>query len=316
MDFKEEIKKVDDTLNMYFKVFLFLLAFAVLSCLLVFGSMTTALADETPSEYETLYSDGTLALLSDGTIVDLTETEPETENETETQTNENDVLSDGDSVPDPVYPETDEMGDEGSLPGETVSENTQNTEISDSNVTIYAGSVNLVSGSDGSDEEYSASLYSGDVISIPEDRCITYEVNFDGVSYTAVFPLSAADSLAVCDGILCNVGSSSVTGRLFKGSFDTGTYGERYVTLNSVLSTSGNNNAYLYDAWSYVTFYEPNESSGYNRLSSTNTYGNLYVVEEPKSFEEFETFEAVVTAFLLVIMVFQVIDTVRKEKRF
>lgn len=323
----KEKSNVHFQIGTYLKIICGLLLLSVFVIAVSFLTLDKAMASEleTETEQETIYQDGTFAILEDGTIVDLSApqsdglvpleevetTQGESLNESET-----DVSGTGDSQQNDVLSETDQVDGEGSLPGESVSESTQNTEVSDSTVYISNSNVYIQPLPDDNDANSVAYYGTADIVSLPSDRCVSYEVTINGTAFTAVFPLSAADSLAVLDGILCNVGSSAVTGRLFQDSFDTGAYGEYYCTLNSVLSTAGNTNAYRYGAWSYVTYYEPYSGTSQTNLSGSNTYCNIYVTESPSAFSEYTQFQILLVALLLVDIVVTIIDTVRKEKRY
>lgn len=306
----------------YMKIVLGLFILSILVIVVSVFTMGIALADEIESELqteaetsspaesepETIYSDGTLALTPDGTIIEIVEDE--------TNESQIDVSGAGDSKSFDVLPETDQMDAETVVSDGSVSSGSQQTEISDSTVLISDSTVLIQPLASFDDESNVAALGSADVISLPEDRCISYEVMFNGTAYTAIFPLSAADSLAVSDGVLLNVGSSAVTGRLFKNSFDTGTYGQWYITLNSVLAANGNTNAYRYGSWSYLTAYSPYSGTSQTNLSSDVTYGNFYVVEEPAAFSDFDTFEVILLSLVVIGIVITIIDTVRKERRY
>lgn len=295
---------------LYLKIFaaLFLASlFSVALCLFSFSigladelEMQTETLEETAEETEpeTLYSDGTLTLLPDGTIVEAESTESEDYIDDGIET---DVSGNGDSEsPDVLPPESETLPPE-SLPGEGDGPDVPDSQVSDTPLYISADHVYIQPVSDSEPLEVMAVAAGADVVSLPADHVVSYKVRFNGNDYTAVFPVSAADSLSVSDGVLCNVGSSAVTGRLFTDGFDTGSYGDRYVTLNSVLSTSGNNNAYRYGSWSYVTSYYPNTGTGSSSLSSTVTYGNIYVVEEPGAFSSMTDFQVVMTGLILVL---------------
>lgn len=287
----------------YFKVFIGLLAFGFFSALLCYFSFSVGLAAEPESE-ETLYSDDTYTLLPDGTIIESTQEDAQNVIEDNVSV----VGSDeSESLPD----EESSVSDSESLSGEISASDAAETQVSDSPVIIFADNVSVQSLSDSDTPAVMAFSADDDVISLPEDACVSYKVRVDGNDYTAVFPVSAADSLSVSDGVLLNVGSSTVTGRLFTDSFDTGTYGNAYVTLYSVLSTSGNTNAYRYGAWSYITRYAPS-SSGSSSLTSSVTYCNIYVLEEPGACSTWTSFELVQVTLLLLLILLPLVTNRRR----
>jgi len=264
---------------------------------------------ESETEPETLYTDGTLTLLPDGTIIEGTLGQ-----EDETIEFESSVSDTGNSEQAGMDTGEIDATVEETLSGAPDDADVPETQISDSPLYISADAVYIQPVSGDEPDGIMAVASGGDVISLPADNVISYKVRFDGNDYTAVFPVSVADSLSVSDGVLCNVGASAVTGRLFADSFDTGSYGDRFVTLNSVLSTSGNNNAYRYGSWSYVTRYYPYSGSGSSSLNSSVSYGNVYVVEEPPAFSSMTTFQLIFVGCLCVIIV--ILLHYRSKRRF
>ena len=297
----------------YLKRIFSLILFSILCAVLCFVFVDTAYADETETtQEETVYSDGNLSMLPDGTIVE--ETQPETIENGEIE-NETNVSGIGDSEPISVPSETDQVDMEEPVSSGEVIEVHEDTQISDSTVYITDSNVVLLSPDGGEDENNVAAFADSDSISVPTDNCIVYEVRILGNDYTAVFPLSVADSLTVSDGVLLNVGASSITGRLFQGDFDTTSYGRYFCTLYPVLGTSGNTNAYRNGSWSYLTEYVPSGTS-YTNLTGTNYYGNIYVLEEASAFSGMSKAYLVffgVWAFLGFICLH---DSVRSARRF
>lgn len=295
------------------KIILLLFGIGLLMSVLCFMALAPVKAAELETEpEETLYTDGSLTLLSDGTIVEHAESETEESTEVENEFTD-DLLGNGDNVENDLLDEEYEtLFDETLSDSETVSDD-EEMEVSNSPLYITADTVYLQSGTNDDEMGIMASATSGDIVSLPTDNVISYKVRFNNHDYTAVFPLSVADSLAVSDGILCNIGSGAVTGRLFEDGFDTGSYSPYFVTLNSILSNSGNVNAYRYGSWSYVTFYSPRQGTGTPTLDSSTVYGNVYVLEEPKPFEGMSTTECIIIGLLIFIVAVFIVNTVRKE---
>lgn len=297
----------------YIKRVFSLILFSILCAVLCFVFVDTAYADETETtQEETVYSDGNLSMLPDGTIVE--ETQPESIENGEIK-NETNVSSTGDSEPLSVPTETDQVDMEESVSTGESSKGNEETSISDSTVYITDSNVVLLSPDGSEDESNVAAIADTDSISVPTDNCIVYEVRILGNDYTAVFPLSVADSLTVSDGVLLNVGSSSITGRLFQGDFDTSTYGRYFCTLYPVLGTSGNTNAYRNGSWSYLTEYVPSGSS-YTNLTGTNYYGNIYVLEEASAFSGMNTTDLVFLSLWLCLGILCLLNIVRNARRF
>ena len=99
------------------------------------------------------------------------------------------------------------------------------------------------------------SLYSS--LTLPSHDCVWYRGQFNGILY--------------------NLSSSNITGRLFTSeTFDSGDYNYRTFTLYPVFGNSANN-LYRYGSLSYMTYYYVQGS--YNSLTSSTTYGN-FVVED------------------------------------
>lgn len=299
----------------YIKRIFVLLLFSILSAVFCFVFVDTALADETETaEEETIYSDGTLSMLSDGTIIEETEAVTETQEKNGELENETDISGAGDSQQIPPVTETDQVDVEEPVSSEASNEGDEKTSISDSTVYITDSNVVLLSPDGSGDENNVASLADSGLVSVPTDNCIIYEVRILGNDYTAVFPISVADSLTVSDGVLLNVGPSAITGRLFQGDFDTSTYGRYFCTLNSVLATSGNTNAYRNGSWSYLTEYVPS-GNNYPNLTGTNYYGDIYVLEEASPFSGMNKNTLTFLSVWLFLGLICMIDMIRRFRR-
>lgn len=298
----------------YYKIVLLFLAFGILVAFLCFCSLAPSYAAEL--EQETVYSNDDYILLEDGTIVPKEpETEYSTEESTEVKENEfeNDLSDYGDSEPDDLLLSQPETDSSESLSGEEDSSDVQETEIPDTSLSIYADTVNIQPLPD--DFDPTVMVLSGEraVVSFSETDVVLYRVRFDNVDYTAVFPVSASDSLVVCDGVLLNVGASTVTGRLFAGNFNTGSYCPDMVTLNSVFATASNTNAYRYGGWSFRTHYYPRQGAGTPTLDSDTFYGDFYVLEEPKAFSGMTDYQSIIVGILCFLSAVVILAVVRKE---
>lgn len=106
---------------------------------------------------------------------------------------------------------------------------------------------------------------------------VVYHGRFNGYDADLVVPYGAYSSLDVIDNVLVNVGNSSVTGRiLYPGDvlspseYDTYSY-----VMNPVYGSTSN--VYQYGSFNYRRHYYLNTSSGYNRITYDDMYGNFYV---------------------------------------
>lgn len=186
------------------------------------------------------------------------------------------VLSDEAADPDQVsLQESDQEAEsESSADPETDS---QDSMLDPGNFLGYAY---LISDSADSDEteEFAVAAYSLSGISIPESGVISYDVTISGGNYILVFPVAYQDNLQVIDGYLYNVGTGSITGRLFSGPWSSSDYNLFFYTLAPVLASSYANTAYTYGESGYVTSYSYSSSSG--RLVSSSFYAACQVNEE------------------------------------
>lgn len=105
------------------------------------------------------------------------------------------------------------------------------------------------------------------------DNVVVYHGSFSGTAYDVFFPIDAMESLTVYNGVLYNVGSSSVSGYVVSsGSAPNFQSVDRQIlTLSNPYSSS--NNLYRYGALSYIRHYYSNGSS----VSYGDTYGSFVV---------------------------------------
>lgn len=114
-------------------------------------------------------------------------------------------------------------------------------------------------------------------------NCVCFDVTISGTEYTLLFPSAYEASLMVdSDGYLWNVSGSSITGRLFSGSFDPHADTGLLLTLAPCLGNnfSANHN---YGSPNYMRRYY---WSSTDRLSYTDTYVSVMVQD---TFHLFQT---------------------------
>ena len=126
---------------------------------------------------------------------------------------------------------------------------------------------------------------------------VIYEGVWNGSSARLVLPSSVEGSLFVdTDGALYNVGTSSVTGRIFYDDFEPLEYRINYFTLSPCL---GNNASILYNG-GYPSSCRRYYESG-SRLTYTDTYGLFYVSDTVHTVSDDRSYFANI---YLLIMIF------------
>lgn len=102
---------------------------------------------------------------------------------------------------------------------------------------------------------------------------------FGGSSCRLIIPSDSYDQLSVIDGVLCNVGSSAVSGRLLYGSDDLtpSAYDTYSYILNPVYGSTAN--VWRYGSFNYRRHYYlyTNSSTGSQSIQYSDTYGNFIV---------------------------------------
>lgn len=132
--------------------------------------------------------------------------------------------------------------------------------------------------------------------SIPRDNTVLYRGTFGGRDCWLLLPYGAADSLSTVNGVLVNVGSSNLTGRLlYADELDLSSYEDTFLVLVSQFSTSLPNQVYLYSYSSYSRYYYWNGT----RITYTDTYGDFTVSEQVNT-ESSSTQEK---SFLVVLVI-------------
>ena len=117
---------------------------------------------------------------------------------------------------------------------------------------------------------------------IPRDNTLLYFGSFDNRDCWALFPQSASDSLCSIDGVLVNLGSSNITGRIFYAdAFDLTDFQLSFIVLSSQFSTGTANTVYTYSYPSYVRYYYSNGQ----RLVNSDSYGFFYVSDIVPTFD-------------------------------
>lgn len=117
-------------------------------------------------------------------------------------------------------------------------------------------------------------LSSDNVPIIPRDNTLLYYGTFDNRIAWLLLPVSAADQLTTIDGVLTNISSSNITGRLFyEDAFSLTTYENTYFTLISQFSTNLPSTIFSYSFPSYARSYYNNNG----RITYADTYGTFQV---------------------------------------
>lgn len=114
-------------------------------------------------------------------------------------------------------------------------------------------------------------------------NCVCFDVTISGTEYTLLFPSAYEASLMVdSDGYLWNVSGSSITGRLFSGSFNPRADTGLLLTLAPCLGNNFSANHH-YGSPNYMRSYYWSSSG---RLSYTDTYVSVIVKD---TFHLFQT---------------------------
>lgn len=102
---------------------------------------------------------------------------------------------------------------------------------------------------------------------------VVYEGSFNNTECRLFVPYAAFSSLSVIDGVLTNVGNSSLTGRiLYNGDeIDVNDYDTFSYILNPVYNSPSN--VYRYGSYNYQRHYYVQS----NNIAYSDTYGKFYV---------------------------------------
>lgn len=139
-----------------------------------------------------------------------------------------------------------------------------------------------------------------------------YRLSISGQEYLFFLP-EDVETLVVIDGSIVNLGSSSITGLLVPVDEPVNFYSwqERYLTIQPLLTSSANNNAYRYGSRIYVTSYSIGTGTS---LSSTTSYVVPSVLAEPKPGHSFDSFQLFVCGALLVSLLFSLIGGIIRTR--
>lgn len=129
------------------------------------------------------------------------------------------------------------------------------------------------------------------------DSCIQYQASAAGYSGILMIPTSFRSSIYLDDnGILWNVGASSIVGRLFTDrTISSGDYEQYIVTIRSCLSNNASN---VYSGGSFSSVQHYYLSSG--RITSDTTYGDVEVTEDLSTYSKDD--QHIVQLYLLIII--------------
>lgn len=102
---------------------------------------------------------------------------------------------------------------------------------------------------------------------------VVYTGEFNNTEVRLVIPYSAYSSLSIIDNVLCNVGTSSVAGRILYGDdeIDPNDYTTYTYYMNPVYNSPSN--VYRYGSYNYLREYYANNGS----ITYRDTYGKFYV---------------------------------------
>lgn len=135
--------------------------------------------------------------------------------------------------------------------------------------------------------------------SIPRDNTVLYRGSFGGRDCWLLLPFGASDSLVTLNGVLVNVGSSSITGRLlYSDELDLSSYDDTFLVLVSQFSTNLPGQIYNYSYSSYSRYYFHNGT----RITYIDTYGDFIVSEQVNT--ESSSNQEKITSVLILICLF------------
>ena len=191
----------------------------------------------------------------------------------------------------------------GSLSGPAVASNSEALEdIKTSVDNIQSYLIPDIGEFEGSDTALASLPEDLDTLALGSDftlnrNVLIYEGVWNGSSARLVLPSTVEGSLFVdTDGALYNVGTSSVTGRIFYDDFEPLEYRINYFTLSPCL---GNNASILYNG-GYPSFNRRYYQSN-GRLTYTDTYGLFYVSDTVHTVSDDRSYFANI---YLLIMIF------------
>lgn len=112
---------------------------------------------------------------------------------------------------------------------------------------------------------------------------IRYSVTINGTAYTLLLSPSYINQLYIdANGYLWNMGTSTINGRLFTGTFNPTETSGRLLYLNPCLGNNFSSN-HNYGSPNYIRYYYWSSGS----LRSSDTYGVVHI-DDPQSFSFFQ----------------------------
>lgn len=209
------------------------------------------------------------------TVADLEDLTPEIQTELETQ-EVNDLLFETEAA----------VADQQELQRESVTESEFETEAEVINIALDVQPYVLTQ-----------------ISSFDASQMLVYQLRISGTTYYAYFPVDS--NLAVLNGYLVNMGSANVSGVLSRtGSLEVDSYNQYMLTIQPLLTTGSQSNAYRYGSRSYMTTYSPGTN---NTLNSTNSYVSVQVLDIPSAGAGWDQWHLGMFVLLLALVIFNVI---------
>lgn len=118
-------------------------------------------------------------------------------------------------------------------------------------------------------------------------------LSINGSTYNVLFPRT--DDLKVIDGVLVNVGSSSITGVIIGDRFSLNTYFQRTFTVLPLMGSNSQSSSYRYGAHGYITTYSP--STG-QTLTQVQDYGDARVNSRGRLGSSWSSVQVIIIALL------------------
>lgn len=143
--------------------------------------------------------------------------------------------------------------------------------------------------------------YAADAAAVSSDfnpsSCLQYQATIAGYSGVLMIPTSYKESVYIDDnGVLWNVGSSSIVGRLLLSrSMNSGDYKQYIVTVQSCLTNTASS-VYRNGSLSYVTRYYLSGTS----ISNSAYYGDVVVSDDMSTYSKDASFQT--NLYLLIII--------------
>ena len=133
---------------------------------------------------------------------------------------------------------------------------------------------------------------------------VVFDGTFNNTDCRLVIPYSDYSFVNIIDGKLLNVGHSSITGRILYNSEDLNS--TDYETYSYILNPlyGSTSSVYSYGSFNYQRHYYLNTSSGYNRITYSDTYGDFNVIDTKIYYSDSErtTYAMYILIFVLGVM--------------